>query len=257
MSKMSSGSMSKHIVIVAISFVVTFSFSLKEVHFPYLLTGDWWVISPCLCLHPWVFHCFISPLSIWGGAWQWLCWVPSIQPGSTHHNVVLESMSVKKEKLWGFFSVRSGQGQKETVLPREGVSYSLRKLSMWFCAGLYNLVCLFSQATIWSLSNLLFLHKGEDSKHLWNGYKPSIVSVEQIRHASVMTTPRKSATEGFKPFKPFTPGVHSHVTAVKQLPLLPSHTFVIHKHGQHPEGHWAAKSLRKRKSWKGSRENSK
>lgn len=51
-----------------------------------------------------------------------------------------------------------------------------------------------------------------------------------------MTTPQSLAAEGFKPFEPFAPGVPSHVTAVKQLPL-PSPTFVIHKHGQHPKGY--------------------
>lgn len=48
--------MNKNIVIVPISFVVTFSFSLKEVHFPYLLIGNGWVISPCAYLHH---ECFI------------------------------------------------------------------------------------------------------------------------------------------------------------------------------------------------------
>lgn len=59
--------MNKHKVIVPISFVVTFSFSLKEVHFPYLLIGSWWVISLSPYLHPWVFHCAFSPLASWEG----------------------------------------------------------------------------------------------------------------------------------------------------------------------------------------------
>lgn len=118
MSKMSSGSMNKNIVIVPISFVVAFSFSLKEVHFPYLLMGNGWVISPRPYLHPWVLHCAFSPVLLGRSVTEWLCWVPSIQPGSTHHNILLKSMPVKREKWWDFFSVRSGQGQIETILKK-------------------------------------------------------------------------------------------------------------------------------------------
>ena len=60
--------------------------------------SNWWVISPCPCLDPWVFHHISSPLSSWeGGVIEWFWWIPGIYPGQTktHINVFQQSSSPK------------------------------------------------------------------------------------------------------------------------------------------------------------------